>query len=212
MRTATIAMACASWASVLRLWPVSNSRTRAASFAGTSTTCSPSARSRCASGRPAPLAPSTAQTRSGHAFAYFTIAAYPARSVANRPWPSLRSRSSTTSIVADSLWGSTPMTTCSTSAPLLHVLLPPALDPTWTARWAVLLRAGQSLLEPRLVTVTGGPQTEREPHQNSRWAAARRAARRSPGPSLAGHRSYGNRLVAASRPRTVLGAGSMVPA
>jgi len=28
----------------------------------------------------------------------------------------------------------------------------------------VLLRAGQSLLEPRLVTVTNGPQTESEPH------------------------------------------------
>src|SRR4051794_14912910 len=70
-------------------------------------------------------------------------------------------------------------------------------DPWWTARWALLLRAGQSLLEPRLVTVTGGLQTESEPHQNSRWAAAWRAARRSPEPSLARHRSYGNRLVAA---------------
>ena len=55
---------------------------------------------------------------------------------------------------------------------LLHVLLPPVLDPMWTARWALLLRAGQSLLEPRLVTVTGGPQTDSEPHQNSRWATA----------------------------------------
>ena len=35
-------------------------RTRAESFAGTSTTCSPSASSRCANGRPAPLLPSTA--------------------------------------------------------------------------------------------------------------------------------------------------------
>src|SRR4051794_6522311 len=71
-------------------------------------------------------------------------------------------------------------------------------DPWWTARWALLLRAGQSLLEPRLVTVTGELQTDSEPHQNSRWAAAWRASRRSPGPSLARHRSYGNRLVAAS--------------
>ena len=68
----------------------------------------------------------------------------------------------------------------------------------------MLLRAGQSLLEPRLVTVTGGTQTDSEPHQFSRWAAAWRASRRSPGPSLARHRSYRNRLVAAfaARPRS----------
>jgi len=53
---------------------------------------------------------------------------------------------------------------------LLHVLLPPVL-PTWTARWALLLRAGQSLLEPRLVTVSGGLQTDSAPHPD-RWAAA----------------------------------------
>ena len=47
---------------------------------------------------------------------------------------------------------------------LLHALLPPVLVPIGTARWALLLRAGQSPLEPRLVTVPGGPQTEREPH------------------------------------------------
>jgi hypothetical protein len=35
---------------------------------GTSTTCSPASRSRCAKGRPAPLLPSTAQTRSGQDF------------------------------------------------------------------------------------------------------------------------------------------------
>ena len=54
--SATIAMECASSASVLRSWPVSKSRTRAASFAGTSTTRSPVASSRWASGRPAPFA------------------------------------------------------------------------------------------------------------------------------------------------------------
>jgi hypothetical protein len=47
---------------------------------------------------------------------------------------------------------------------LCHVLLPPVLIAKWTARWALLLRAGQSLLEPRLVTVTDETQTEREPH------------------------------------------------
>jgi hypothetical protein len=47
---------------------------------------------------------------------------------------------------------------------LPHVALPLVLVPKWTARWAVLLRAGQSLLEPRLVTAPDGQQTESEPH------------------------------------------------
>jgi hypothetical protein len=55
VRSAAIATACASVASVLRALPVSNTRTRAASFAGTSTTVSSSASSRCASGRPTTL-------------------------------------------------------------------------------------------------------------------------------------------------------------
>ena len=63
---ATAVTACASTASVLRPCPVSSTRTRAVSFAGTSHTASPSASSRCDSGRPAPSAPSTAHTRSGH--------------------------------------------------------------------------------------------------------------------------------------------------
>jgi hypothetical protein len=37
------------------------------------------------------------------------------------------------------------------------------LVPMWTARWAVLIGAGQSLLAPRLVTAPDGLQTEREP-------------------------------------------------
>src|SRR5258705_8334073 len=52
-------MACASVPSVLRPWPVSKTRARAASLAGTSSTRSPSARSRWVSGRPIPFAPST---------------------------------------------------------------------------------------------------------------------------------------------------------
>jgi hypothetical protein len=52
-----------------------------------------------------------AQTRSGHRDTVLRIAAYPALSVSNRPVASTVSRSSTTSIVADSLWGSTPMNT-----------------------------------------------------------------------------------------------------
>jgi hypothetical protein len=34
-----------------------------------------------------------------------------------------------------------------------------------------------------------GTQTDKEPHRSTRWAAAWRASRRTPGPSLAGHRS-----------------------
>jgi len=62
--------------------------------------------------------------------------------------------------VADSLWGSTPMTTLSMDALALC---------RWdgTARWASLLRAGQSPLEPRLVTAPDGPQTEIEPHPHA---------------------------------------------
>jgi hypothetical protein len=40
-----------------------------------------------------------------------------------------------------------------------------------TARWASLLRAGQSPLEPRLVTAPDGPQTGIEPHPQAGWAA-----------------------------------------
>jgi len=39
---------------------------------------------------------------------------------------------------------------------LFHALLPPVLVPMWTARRALLLRAGQSPLEPRLVTEPDG--------------------------------------------------------
>jgi hypothetical protein len=59
----------------LAVVPVSNARVRADSFAGTSRTCSPSASSCWASGRPAPLLPSTAHTRCGHLVTVFRIAA-----------------------------------------------------------------------------------------------------------------------------------------
>jgi len=57
------------------------------------------------------LLPSTAQVRSGNPATRLRIALYPALSVVNRPVASTFSRSSTTSIVADSFWGSTPMNT-----------------------------------------------------------------------------------------------------
>ena len=70
IRVPTSATECASVASVLRPCPVANTRARADSFGGTSTTCSPSARSRFAMCRPIPLQPSIAQTRSGHRRTY----------------------------------------------------------------------------------------------------------------------------------------------
>src|SRR5215203_1084707 len=83
-----------------------------------------------------------------------------------------------TSIVADSLWGSTPINT--------FVMLLPASSwgPVGIARWALLLRAGQSPLEPHPGTASGEAQTEREPHQRLRWAAAKRADQPGAYPTL----------------------------
>jgi hypothetical protein len=69
------------------------------------------------------LLPSTAHNRCGHAATRLRIAAYPALSVPNRPVANTISRSSTTSIVADSLCGSTPMNTLATSFALPPLLL-----------------------------------------------------------------------------------------
>jgi hypothetical protein len=57
MRVPTSATECASVASVLRPWPVENTRTRADSFGGTSTTCSSSASRRVATCRPIRCSP-----------------------------------------------------------------------------------------------------------------------------------------------------------
>ena len=75
-------------ASVLRPCPVANTRVRADSLGGTSTTCSPSASSRLAMCPPMPWQPSIAQVRSGHRLASASIARYPAASVPYRPPPS----------------------------------------------------------------------------------------------------------------------------
>ena len=104
-------------ASVLRPWPVENTRTRPDSFGGTSTTCSPSASRRMATCRPIPLQPSTAQTRSGQCFAARSMAAYPEASVEYRPPPSKVSSGAITSMVTDRLCGSMPMTTRVTLVP-----------------------------------------------------------------------------------------------
>ena len=118
--------------------------------------------------------PSTAQTRSGQASG---VGAH--RGVAG-PIGGEPTRPEQPLAMVDDLDGGRQLVGIHSDDDVLHVLLPPGLDPMWTARWALLLRAGQSLLEPRLVTVIGGLQTDSEPHQNSRWAAAWRAARRTP--------------------------------
>lgn len=58
-------------------------------------------------------------------------------------------------MVADSLWGSTPMI----AKPICHS--PLRSNRYGTARRALLLRAGHSHLEPRLVTAPDGLQTDR---------------------------------------------------
>ena len=63
---AAIPTLTASASSFLRPWPVDSMRTRAASFAGTSTTSTPSVRSRAVRGAPRPDAPSIAHVGSGH--------------------------------------------------------------------------------------------------------------------------------------------------
>ncbi len=165
VRSATTAIECASVASVLRPWPVSNTRTRAASFAGTSTTVSPSANSRAASGRPPrwrPPPPTPAPA---------TAAQTPA-AAGNRPCPSetgrwpAGSRSSRTSIVADRLCGSVPMITRPITPPR------PVRRPVLSTGRAALLRAEQTPLGPHPASGARQDRTPEESHTNPRWAAA----------------------------------------
>ena len=111
IRVPTRAMEWASVASVLRPWPVANTRARADSFGGTSTTSSPLASRRRATWRPMPLHPSIAHTWSGQARTYSTSSVNPVGSVVNRPPPSTLSSAAITSIVTDRLCGSIPITT-----------------------------------------------------------------------------------------------------
>ena len=111
IRVPTSATEWASVASVFRPCPVAKTRARADSFGGTSTTVSPSARSRLATWRPIPWQPSMAQTRLGHAWTWRRIASCPSRSVPKRPLPRMDSSLVMISIVTDRLWGSIPMTT-----------------------------------------------------------------------------------------------------
>lgn len=72
---ATAATEIASATSVLRALLDPNSRARAASFAGTSSTSSPVVTSCWAMPRPSPVAPSIAHRRSGHYSAQVSSAA-----------------------------------------------------------------------------------------------------------------------------------------
>ena len=132
-------------------------------------------------GRPAPLLPSTAQIRSGIGPDCRRIAAYPALSVPNLPVANTVSLSSRTSIVADSLWGSTPMTTLA-----MTFAFSPFLSSTPGGQ--CYFELGRPLLSHAPARCPAGTQTENEPHRSRWWAAARRASRRTPRPSLARHR------------------------
>src|SRR5215207_8353421 len=99
----------ASAASVLRALLVPSSRARAASLAGTSRTCSPAATSSWAIPRPRPLAPSTAQHRSGQTAAQASSCRAAWAGVGTRSWPSSLLLESSAAAVNERLWGSIQM-------------------------------------------------------------------------------------------------------
>lgn len=88
---------------------------------------------------------------------YLRIAANPALSIVNRPWPSIRSWWSTISIVTDRLWGSAPRMTCSLS------LLPPEREPMDGELGSATTSWGRPLSHA-LSTTPAGQQTDSEPH------------------------------------------------
>jgi len=94
---------------VLRALLVPSSRARAASLAGTSGTCSPAATSSCAIPRPRPVAPSTAQRRSGQPAAQASSCWAAWLVVATRNRPSSLLLESSAAAVNECLWGSMPM-------------------------------------------------------------------------------------------------------
>ena len=101
----------ASALSFLRPCPVDSSRTRAASFAGTSMTSMRSARSRVVSGAPRPAAPSIAQPALGHWRAKRRSARYPSPLTGTRMVANGCNVPSTAAAVQDALCGSTAITT-----------------------------------------------------------------------------------------------------
>ena len=99
----------ASARSVLRALLVPSRRARAASLAGTSTTGSPAATSSWAMPRPSPLAPSTAQRRSGQAAAQASRCRPVWALAGSRSWPRSWLWGSRAAAVSERLWGSIPM-------------------------------------------------------------------------------------------------------
>ena len=106
---ATLATLAASMPSVLRPWPRASRRARAASVAGTSSTVSSRATSCCARRWPRPVAPSTAQIRSGQRSAQRRSRSSMALVAGSRSSPRMRPLGSSATAVCDDLWGSMPM-------------------------------------------------------------------------------------------------------
>jgi hypothetical protein len=101
----------ASRRSFLRALPTESTLTFAESLGGTSTTSSPAPTSFCATGRPMPAAPSTAQRRSGNRFDQCSSACRPLRSAGKAMWLMISPFSSMAATAFALLWGSTPMST-----------------------------------------------------------------------------------------------------
>jgi hypothetical protein len=114
-RSAATATDKASFGSFLLVSPACSSRTRAASFGGTSSTRSPAATSCWASRHPSPAAPSTAQARSGHARAHATSCAACAGQALTCTFPSGSSPGPIATAVCEPLCGSTPIITIAMS-------------------------------------------------------------------------------------------------
>ena len=177
-RRAASASECASTSSVLRPLPVTNTRTCADSFGGTSSTTSRSWTRRCARCRPMPLQPSTGQTRSANLRPAASICAYPAVSVPYLPAASTLAWSSMTSIVAERLCGSIPIIT-----PTGFLL---GRSRRLPARRALLLRAGQTPFEPPPHGARREAGHERATPKTTASSRNVGASRQAPGPSLAG--------------------------
>ena len=110
-RSAATATDRAPSGSFLSVSPASSSRTREASFGGTSSTRSPAATSCWARSRPSPAAPSTAQVRSGHSAAHATSSPACLSEASTRSFPSGCSATPIATAVCEPLCGSTPIIT-----------------------------------------------------------------------------------------------------
>ena len=114
-RSAATATDKASFGSFLLVSPACNSRTRAASFGGTSSTRSPAAASCWASRHPSPAAPSIAQARSGHPRAHASSCSACDGQASTCSSPSRSSPAPIATAVCEPLCGSTPIITCAIS-------------------------------------------------------------------------------------------------